>query len=135
MSAEMQDFNRLIHPVVKLVHGGGLSYVLDLALDILQEFLDDGLFLKIVDLLNDLVSMNVQHGLWVKEQEGRWEIFALVFLALVAFEILHEHLAQRIAVDAQFKGGQDAHVKWVESEAVVKGGRQYLWDFPFNFIL
>lgn len=34
MTTKVQNFDRLVHPVMKLVHGGWLSYVLNLTLNI-----------------------------------------------------------------------------------------------------
>ncbi len=87
---------------MELIHRGPFSDVGHFALDLFEYFLYNGLFLKIVDLLLYLLTMNVQHRLTVKEKERSRYAFILALFTLVAFDILHEHLTQGVTVDAQF---------------------------------
>lgn len=93
MPTKMQYLNRLFHPIVKLIHSRPLPNIRHPTLNLLQQLLDDWLLLEIVDLLLDLLTMNVEHGLTVEEEEWGGKGLVLTLLALVALDVLHEHLA------------------------------------------
>lgn len=64
MTAEMDDGDVLFDPVVEFVDGCSFSYIVDVAG--FECFLDDGFFLKIVDLVVDLSVFLVDHRLTIE---------------------------------------------------------------------
>jgi len=62
---KVNNLNSLFNPIMKLVECGPFSYIINFAFNLFQNFLDNGLFLKIINLLVYLLSVNVQHGLTV----------------------------------------------------------------------
>lgn len=69
MSTKVKNFDGLFHPVMKLVHRSSLPDVLNLALNLFENSLNNVLLLKIVNLARYLSPMYIQHRLTVHKQE------------------------------------------------------------------
>lgn len=122
MAAEMKYLDWLLHPVMELVHCGSFPDVLNLALDRLEYFLYDWLFLEVVNLLIYLGTMDVKHGLAIQEDERGGYVFIGVLFGLVPLEILCEHFTERIAIESQSVVREYADIKRVISKTTAQRG-------------
>jgi hypothetical protein len=64
MPAKVNNRNTLLQPIMEFIRGSSLSNVINMAR--LENFLDDGLFFKIVYLVIDFMAKLINHRLAVK---------------------------------------------------------------------
>lgn len=122
MPTKVQDFNWLVHPIMKFIHGGSFSNVIDLALYFFEQLLDNVFLLKIINLLFDLLTVDIEHWLAVQKQKRSRTWFTIVFLAFVSLKVLHKHFAKWVVINSELQSGKHAHVKRVQSKTVVHRG-------------
>lgn len=64
MPAKVNNRNTLLQPIMKFIGGSSLSNVVNMTR--FENFLDDSLFFKIVDLVIDFMAKLIDHRLTVK---------------------------------------------------------------------